>query len=73
MFAFLHKKQPALPVPLASRLSYDKLLTYFEWIGGLDALCHYARQDTSAIDWDGIQESLEDLRVYLNDFMDTAK
>lgn len=72
MFGRKHKKHaPRLPV--ASKLSYDKILTYYEWIGGLDALCSHARHDTAAFDWDEIQESLEKIRVYLNDFMNTTQ
>lgn len=73
MFAFLHKKQPAPTPPLASKLSYDKILAYYGYLGELDALCHHAQHDEPCIDWQGIQISLEDIRSYLNRFMDEAQ
>lgn len=73
MFAWLHKKQPAPPAPLASKLSYDKILAYYGYLGKLDAFCHHAQRDEPCIDWQGIQLSLEDIRSYLNRFMDEAK
>lgn len=75
MFAWLHKKQARKPVhtPLASRLTYDKILAYFGYLGELDALCQHAQRDEPCIDWQTIQISLEDIRSYLNQFMDTAQ
>jgi len=72
---WLHKKQAAKPVPtpLVSKLSHDKILTYFAWLGELDALCQNARHDDPLIDWQLIQINLEEIRRYLNNFMDEPK
>ena len=71
---FPHKPAPKpVPTPLVSKLSYDKILTYFAWLGELDALCQNARHDEPLIDWQGIQINLEEIRRYLNNFMDEAK
>ena len=69
-----HKPAPKpVPTPLVSKLSHDKILTYFAWLGELDAFCQNARHDEPLIDWQGIQINLEEIRRYLNNFMDEAK